>query len=151
MLFAVLLLHPQFWRMHLTRTGLIYELKLRNTDGHGIVIARGYVFQPIGFAYLFMEEKPTNYVEAEMDLLNSGKKTEAVFVKIGDTNTQQPVYWDSDGLPNIASACINVVEAVRGGALELVSFEDESSRKCFEAIDTVWNEAIRNGIKNPLA
>lgn len=94
------------------------------SDENGVRFTfRSFINHPLGYAYLYPLDKNEHVVKLEMDILNKEDKDMPVFFPA--QKRAYPVYWDEDGLPNIAVLEINVFVGMLTFQLDLVEIEPQ--------------------------
>lgn len=85
-------------------------------------VFRSFMNHPLGWAYLYPVDKSPKLVELEMSLLNAEDKDVPVFFPA--VQRAFPVYWDEDGMPEIATAELNVFVGIITKQLDLLEVEE---------------------------
>lgn len=86
-------------------------------------VYRSFINMPLGWAYLYPVEKNEHFVKMEMELLNAEDRNIPVFFPAA--GRAFPVYWDEDGMPEMAVAEINVFTGLITGDMILVDLDED--------------------------
>ena len=83
---------------------------------------RSFLTDPIGRAHLFPENKPSQFVVLEMEVLNAKDKADTINV-LGSGNHK--VWWDDEGIAHVAAGELDIYDAMKRGEVEVISINPD--------------------------